>query len=78
MALIRVEFHSDAIDIKALAQAVLDCDAAAVGEMVDQALEFKGLVGSAIEGVDGQIVEAVAKLLCDLVPEAIEQASQRA
>ena len=58
------------IDLGELIDAAEERDKERVGELLDEALQFKGLAGSLLERVDDEVFERLADMVCDIVDQA--------
>jgi len=71
--LLRVRTHR--VDLDALAGAALAGDLERVAAILDDALEFRGLLGPVFEAIDGPLFAATAELLVGVAEQAIRRAS---
>ena len=73
--MIRIEFDPTAAD--ELIEAIIEKDADAVGDALDQALAFKGPAGQVLEGIDGVLFDALADVLIEKGPVIAEKLVER-
>ena len=69
--ILKVKRHK--VDAGDLAAAALAKNPAAVAEILDDALEFRGMAGNLLERIDGPVFEELGELVVELVDRAIEQ-----